>query len=195
MDIYKALKKEKKSIKRFYILMITLAIFLPTALWLTSIINNFFIIYLLVLECLILFAILKKWDSTKLEFKYKNNKLRFVSGLFSRGCLIICDKIAIVHAEGMEDDMRIILVSKGRIRNRGMKPVTKAFLKRYPEINEEYIRIKRIEEEEIYYFQIIKKGGLKKYPLLNEIFTYCVKAHYTENCVENIKIARGQTLN
>ena len=71
MDIYKALKKEKKSIKRFYILMITLAIFLPTALWLTSIINNFFIIYLLVLECLILLAILKKWDSTKLEFKYK----------------------------------------------------------------------------------------------------------------------------
>lgn len=195
MDIYKALKKEKKSIKRFYILMITLAIFLPTALWLTSIINNFFIIYLLVLECLILLAILKKWDSTKLEFKYKNNKLRFVSGLFSRGCLIICDKIAIVHAEGMEDDMRIILVSKGRIRNRGMKPVTKAFLKRYPEINEEYTRIKKIEQEEIYYFQIIKKGGLKKYPLLNEIFTYCVKAHYTENCVENIKIARGQTLN
>ncbi|MEG1003608.1 hypothetical protein [Clostridium sp.] len=195
MDIYKALKKEKKSTKRFYILMIALAIFLPTSLWLTGIMTKFLILYLLILELLILLAVLKKRDSTKLEFKYKNNKLRFVSGLFNRGYTIICDKIAIVHADGMEEDMKIILVSKGRIRNRRMKPVTKGFLKKYPEICEEYDRIRKIDEGDIYYFQIIKKGGLKKYPLLDELFKYCVKAHITNNCVENIKIARGQTLN
>ncbi|MDQ0148825.1 hypothetical protein ACFO6R_00250 [Eubacterium multiforme] len=194
MDIYKALKKEKKSIKRFYILMIILAILLPTTLWLTGIMAKFYIIYVALLELLIFIAILKKRDYTKLEFSYKNNKLRFTNGLFSQTHIILCDKIAIVHTEGIEDYMKIILVSSAKIRNRRMKPISKGFLDKYPEVSEEYIKIKKINPSEKYYFQIIKKGGLKKYPFLNEIFKYCVKAEFTDDCIENIKIARGETL-
>ena len=54
------------------------------------------------------------------------------------------------------------------------------------------MRLKRINKNTIYYFQIIKYGELKKYMLLDNIYKSCVNAIYTEAAIENIKIARGQ---
>lgn len=45
-----------------------------------------------------------------------------------------------------------------------------------------------------YYFQVIRRGGLKKYLLLDLIYKNCVRATYTEESIQNIKIARGQTI-
>lgn len=194
MDIFKALKKEKKAIKRFYIYMGILAVFLPTTLWLTGITTKFYILYVVFLELLIILAVLKKRDYTKIEYAYKNNRLKFKSGLFTQTNTILCDTIAIVHTDGMEDYMKIILVSNAKLRNRRMKPISNGFLARYPEVAELYKKLRKLEPNEKYYFQIVRKGGLKKYPFLDEIFKYCVRADYTEECIENIKIARGQTL-
>lgn len=194
MDIFKALKKEKKSIKRFYIYMIILAIFLPTTLWLTGITTKFYIIYVLVLELLIILAVLKKRDYTKIDYMYKNNRLKFKSGLFSQTNTILCDTIFIVHTDGMEDYMKIILVSNTKLRNKRMRPISKGFLKKYPEVAKLYKKLRKLEPDEKYYFQIVRKGGLRKYLFLDEVFKYCVKADYTEECIQNIKIARGETL-
>ena len=51
-----------------------------------------------------------------------------------------------------------------------------------------------IYPDTIFYYQVIKRGGLKKYLLLDTIYKNCVKAVYTDDCIQNIKIARGQTL-
>lgn len=194
MDIFKALKKEKKSVKRFYIYMIILAIFLPTTLWLTGITTRFYIIYVLVLELLIILAVLKKRDYTKIDYMYKNNRLKFKSGLFSQTNTILCDTIFIVHTDGIEDYMKIILVSNTKLRNKRMRPISKGFLKKYPEVAKLYKKLRKIEPDEKYYFQIVRKGGFRKYLFLDEVFKYCVKADYTEECIQNIKIARGETL-
>lgn len=194
MDIFKALKREKKSIKRFYIYMGMLAIFLPTTLWLTGITTKFYIIYVLVLELLIILAVLKKRDYTKIDYLYKNNRLKFKSGLFSQTNTILCDTILIVHTDGIEDYMKIILVSNTKLRNKRMRPISKGFLKKYPEVAKLYKKLRKLEPNEKYYFQIVKKGGLRKYLFLDEVFKYCVKADYTEECIQNIKIARGETL-
>lgn len=194
MDIYKALKKENKSAKRFYIYMGILAIFLPMTLWLTGIMTRFYIIYLIILEVLIFLAILKKIDNNKIEFFYKNNKLRFKIGLFSQSNTILCDRITIVHTDGIEDYMKIIIVTDTKLRNRRMRPVTEGFLNRYKDVAEEYKKVRILNKDSKYYFQIIKKGGLKKYPFLDEIFKYSPKAHFTKDCIQNVKIARGQTL-
>ena len=194
MDIFKALKKEKKSVKRFYIYMIILAIFLPMTLWLTGITTRFYIIYVLVLELLIILAVLKKRDYTKIDYMYKNNRLKFKSGLFSQTNTILFDTIFIVHTDGIEDYMKIILVSNTKLRNKRMRPISKGFLKKYPEVAKLYKKLRKIEPDEKYYFQIVRKGGLRKYLFLDEVFKYCVKADYTEECIQNIKIARGETL-
>ena len=194
MDIYVALKKEKKSSKKFYICMAILAIFLPMTLWLTGIMTKFYIFYVIFLELLILLAVLKKVDNNKLEFSYKNNKLRFKIGLFSQSNTILCDKIALVHTDGIEDYMKIIIITDNKLRNRRMKPVTEGLLNRYKDVADEYKKVRILNPEKKYYFQIIKKGGLKKYPFLDEVFKYSPKAHFTQDCIQNVKIARGQTL-
>jgi len=47
MDIYKAIKMEKKSLKRFYKLMGILFIGLPLSVYLTGVRTIFFLVYLL----------------------------------------------------------------------------------------------------------------------------------------------------
>ena len=75
-----------------------------------------------------------------------------------------------------------------------LRLVDKKFLKRYPQITREYDIIKQINPKNEYYFQVIRRGGLKKYLLLDSIYRNCVKAIYTDESIQNIKIARGQLI-
>lgn len=192
MKILKALKKEKKQEKNFFIFMVILFLILPIIAYLSQIKLIFLWVYLVVIEFLIIIACINILNYHYLKFSCNNNKLKFKSGLFSKQCIIICDKVAIVHTYKKNEEMDIILISTVRFRNKYLKPISKGFLKKYPEATEEYIKIKKINPEENYYFQIIRRGALKKYILLDTIFKNCVRSSYTESAIENIKIAREQ---
>lgn len=193
MDIYKAVKLERKSLKRFYKLMIILFIILPLSVYLTGVRKLFYLVYLLIIELLIIAAVINKLNYYSLRYNCNTNKLHIKNGLFARDNLILCDKVVLVHTEKMESDMTIIIISTVNFRNRSLRPIVKGFLKKYPKIEDE---LKKISDgkDKVYYFQIIKKGGLSKYLLLDTIYKNCVKATYTDDCIQNIKIARGQTL-
>lgn len=192
MKINKALKKEQKNIKRFFILMFILFISLPLILLISQVKSLFITIYLYFLETLIILSCISKINYHKLKFSVKNNKLRFKSGLFGKESIILCDKVVLVHTNKFDEDMGIVLVTTSKFRNTYLRPITKTFMKKYPKASNLYIKIKKNRPEEIYYFQVIKWGALKKYNLLDEIFRSCVKAQYTASAIENIKIARGQ---
>lgn len=194
MNIEKALKREKKHIKRFYIIMIILELIMPLSVYLTGLTTFFYISYLLFIELLIVAAIINKVNYTRLKFFCSNNRLKFRSGIFSKESLIFCDKVILVHTEKMEENMEIILITSVNFKNRGLKLIGKDFLKKYNMVSHEYFKIKEANIETLYYYQIIKRGGLKKYMLLDTIYKNCVKAEYTEEGIQNIKIARGQTL-
>ena len=100
--------------------------------------------------------------------------------------------VAIVHTSKEREDVEIIIVTSSKFRNKKARPVTKGFLKKYPEVEREYKRLKKINEEQTYYFQIIRNGSLRKYIFLENIYTTCVKSAYTPAAIESIKIARGQ---
>jgi len=194
LDIYKALKREKKYLKRFYIMMIILEIIMPLAVYLTGLSTFFYISYLLFMELLIAVAIMNKVNYTRLKFFCSNNRLKFKSVVFSKENLILCDKVVLVHTERMEENMEIILITSVNFKNKGLKLIGEGFLKKYSSISHEYLKIKEANPKTLYYCQIIKRGGLKKYMLLDIIYRNCVKAEYTEEGIQNIKIARGQTL-
>lgn len=194
MDINKAIKWEKKLHKRFYISMLLISLILPIIMMLTGKNTTFYVGYLAIIEGLIIIAVINKINFNYLNYTCANNKLKFRSGIFSKEHLILCDKVAIVHTEKMEEEMEIILLTSVRFRNKALKPVSKGFLKKYPSVAYEYMAQKELEAEKVFYFQVIKRGGLKKYLLLENIYKNCVKAVYTEEAIENIKIARGQTL-
>ena len=192
MKILKALKKEKNQEKHFFIFMLILFLILPIIVFLSQIRSIFLWSYLGVIELLIIISCINKLNYHNLRFSCNNNKLKFKSGLFSQEAIILCDKVAVVHTDKDKEEMDIILISTVRFRNKYLKPISKGFLKKYPEALEEYIKIKKINPEENYYFQIIRRGALKKYTLLDVIYKNCVRASYTDSAIANIKIAREQ---
>lgn len=194
MDIYKAIKMEKKSLKRFYRLMIILFIGLPLSVYLAGVKSIFYLVYLLIIELLIIAAVINKLNYYSLKYNYNANKLNITNGLFANNSLILCDKVVLVHTEKMESDMEIIIISTMSFRNKSLRPIVKGFLKKYPKVQEELKKVSNYDNQKKYYFQIIRKGGLSKYLLLDTIYKNCVKAIYTNDCIENIKIARGQIL-
>ena len=194
MDIYKAIKMEKKSLKRLYRLMIILFIGLPLSVYLTGVKSIFYLVYLLIIELLIIAAVINKLNYYSLKYNYNANKLNITNGLFANNSLILCDKVVLVHTEKMESDMEIIIISTMSFRNKSLRPIVKGFLKKYPKVQEELKKVSNYDNQKKYYFQIIRKGGLSKYLLLDTIYKNCVKAIYTNDCIENIKIARGQIL-
>ena len=194
MNIYKALKKEKADKKKMCVILIIIAVILPIAVFLSGLTTRFYLVSLILLEVLNVLAIISFINGYALKFSCSNNKLRIKSGLFGTEGLIICDKVALVHTENMEENMEIIIISSIKLRSKGVRPVVDGFLKRYPKIEEDYRRLKINNKDTIYYFQIVRRGGLYKYMLLDVIYKNCVRAVYTNECIQNIKIARGQTL-
>lgn len=194
MNIFKALKKEGKFLKRFYISMGTLFVLLPLSVYMTNMYTAFYMIFLLIIELLIVLAVISKRNATKIRYSCNNNRLKITSGLFSKENLIFCDKVVLVHTEKMEDDIEIYIFTTVNFKNKRLKLVGKSLLKRIPSVEEDYLKVRRDNPGKLIYFQQVKRGGLKKYMLLDTIYKNCVKAVYTDQCIENIKIARGQTL-
>lgn len=192
MKIDKALKKQRRYNNIFFIFMIFLSIFLPTITYLSYIKSIFILSFLILIEILIFIAIVRKVNNCILNFTLINGKLKFKSGMFSEYTSIPCDKVSIVHTNKTDEEMEIIIVTTVKSKNKKMKPINKYFIKKYAEAGDEYLRLKRINTEKVYYFQIIKNGELNKYIFLDNIYKNCVNASYTSSAIENIKIARGQ---
>ncbi|MEG0297186.1 MAG: hypothetical protein RR620_10750 [Clostridium sp.] len=193
MKLEKVLKREEKNKKRFFILMATLFFLLPLVLFLSGIKSIFILGFLGVIEALIILCSIIKLNFYKLNFTCSNNRLRFKSGIFSKEGLLICDKVAIVHTTKCEEDIELIIVTTINVKNKMLRPIGNVFLKKYPEAAHEYLRLKNIYPDNIYYYQVIKKGALRKYLLLDTLFKNCVRSVFTDGAIENIKISRGQS--
>ncbi|AWK50659.1 hypothetical protein DIC82_06345 [Clostridium beijerinckii] len=194
MDIYMAIKREKSHFKIFLIMMVMILITLPIVVIATGLTTIFYMSYMIFIHLLIVLAIVIKINSYKVEYRCWNNKLIFKTGIFVKEHLIMCDKVVLVHTNKSEYDLEIVLVTSMIFKNKVLRPIDKNFLKRYPQIAKEYNDIKQQNPKRDYYFQIIKRGGLKKYLLLDLIYKNCVKAIYTDESIQNIKIARGQLI-
>lgn len=192
MDIYRAIKKEKMHLKVFLITMVIILIILPIVLIITGLTTIFYMTYVVFIDFLIVIAIIIKMNFYMVEYRCLNNRLMFKAGIFAKEYLIICDKVVLVHTNKSDYDLEIVLIASVIFKNRGLRPIDKNFLKRYPQIAEEYNDIKQQNPKKDYYFQVVKRGGLKKYLLLDSIYKNCVKAIYTDESIQNIKIARGQ---
>jgi len=186
MDIDKVLRKQKKSYKRFMLSMGFIFLLLPIVMYISERFNIFFIIYLLLIEGLILLSMVIRYNEEHLNFYLDGNKLTIVTSSAKIRYNILTDKVTIVHSITEEKYFNIMIVTKSKFRNKRLQQVNFKVLEKYPEINKVYNRVKMPEEGPYFYF-IIKKGGIKKYLLLNLLFKYCVGATFTDEAVERIK--------
>ena len=191
MDIDKVLKKQRKSYKRFMLTMGFIFIILPIVLLITKQINIFFIIYLCVIEGLILFSVLMRYNEEYLKFEVYEDKI-VIAILGGRiKYKIHYNKVAIIHTIPQEKYFDILIITKSKFRNKRLRIVTNKVLDRFPDIGKHYTKVKMPNDGDYYYF-VVKRGGIKKYMLLDLIFKYCVSAVFTENAIMHIKEYRKQ---
>lgn len=196
MNIDKAIRKQKKSYKRFLLSMCFIFFVLPVALFLSKVFDIFYIAYLGVIELLIFIAVFIRIDKEALKFKYEDFKLKIFLGINKKPIIMNCEKIILVHTEdvlskeGSKEDFKIVMLSTAKFRSDRMLEVNLKFLKNHPYVAYQYNKFKILLPEERIYFTIIKRGGLRKYPLLEIIYKSCTRASFTEECVEKIKFYR-----
>ncbi|MEG1256469.1 hypothetical protein [Clostridium sp.] len=186
MDIDKVLKKQRKSYKRFMLSMGFIFLLLPIVLSLTKKFNVFFIGYLCVIEILILSAVLIRYNEEYLKFELNENKITIATVGGRIRYNISYNNVAMVHTILQERYFEILIITKSRFRNKRMRVVTNKVIEKYQGIGRHYAKIKMPNDGDCYYF-IVKRGGVKKYLLLDMLFKYCVGAVFTENAIENIK--------
>ena len=118
MDIYKAIKLEKKRLKIFLILMFMIALILPIILIFTNLFTLFYISYLIIIEILICMSIIIKYNYYKVEYRCVNNRLMFKTGILTKENLLMCDKVWLVHTNNCDYDLEIIIITNVVFKNK-----------------------------------------------------------------------------
>lgn len=196
MNIDKAIRKQKKSYKRFLLSMCFIFFALPPILIISQKVYVFYIAYLAVIEVLILMSIFIRISNESLSFKNDGYRLKLSVGIKNKKINITTEKVFLVHAENVVSangeviDFKILLITGSKFRSDRMIPININFLKKHSYIAHHYNKIKIAHPEDDYYYTIIRRGGMNKYPLLDIIYKSCVYAHFTEEAIEKIKFYR-----
>lgn len=183
MNINKAIRKQKKSYKRFLLFNCFIFLILPLVLYYSKQITIFYISYLSIIEALILLAIIISIGTNNLQYEYDGIKLKIKYGLGGK-VNIICDKVVFVHVDKNDN---IIIITASKSKSKKLNEVSLKFLKNHPYVSYYYNRIKTQDPEKNYYYIVIKMGGLLRLPLLDTIYKSCVYATYSDDAVKKIK--------
>ena len=195
MNINKAIRKQKKTYKRFMLSMCFIFVLLPIILIVSKAINMFFIIYLVCIEFLITFGVLLRFNEEYIDFKLDGYKISIWCGIIKVKFIIICEKVALIHTRDEGRNLEIIVITKSRFRNKKIRPMDITFLKKNPYVGHMYNKIKIQNPEEAIFYFTIKNGGFKKYILLNELYKSCVQAVFSDDAIEKIKEYREYSIN
>jgi K+ transporter len=187
MELNKAIRKQKKSYKRFMLTMSFIFFILPLVLVSAKQFKLFFIGYLGLIEVLILVSMMFKTSFQALSYKIDLDRLKIKQGILGTAYNFSCNKVAIVHTEEREDGIDLVLITTTKLRNKKSKLVDKEFLMKHAVLSDEYNKVKKSYPESEYYYFIIRKGGFIKYKLLLDMYKNCVKAKFTDLAIENIK--------
>lgn len=192
MYIDKALKKQSAAYSRFNIVMIFIFILLPAVVFGVGADKGIVLTMLVLLEIAIILCIFVMKDRTTLNYTCENGVLRLKQGIFATYRKISCEKIKIIHTENKANDIDLIIVTATRVGNRQLRLVGRSFLNKYPMAATEYKKLKKIDPDKNYFYIVIKNGGYKKFLMLDDIYRNSVKATFTEDTIENIKVSRSQ---
>lgn len=191
MNINKAVKKQNSSYKRFILCMFFVFIILPFLLFISKQFNVFFLMYLILIEILILVSIAARKNNNTLEYDIDKYRIKVYQGFPEKELNMLFKTVEIIHAEGENADMQLIIISKAKMRNRMAKIIDAVFLREYPNAGVYYGRLKRNNSDEKYYYSVIKTGGFKKFSLLNELYKASTNVFFTEEAILQIKLYRN----
>lgn len=190
MNINKAIRKQKKIFKRFMLSMSFIFLALPIILYFAKTFSTFLLIYLGIIETLILIVIFIRVNKETLKFEY-TSVFKIQNGIFRDRFILICDRVEIINTINEGKDLEIVIIMSSRVRNKKIRRIDSKFLKKYPWANKYYDNFKSVNSNKEHFYVVIDKGGYNKYKLLDSLYKYCVKAHFTEEAIRRIKEYRN----
>lgn len=190
MNINKAIKKQKKIFKRFMLSMGFIFLFLPIILYFTKIFSVFLFVYLGIIEMLILIVMIISTDRETLKFQYVN-QFKIQNGIFGEWFILVSDRVEFIHILNEGNDLKIVIILSSRLRNKRIKKIDSELLTKHSWANDYYNKIKSENVNKEYFYIEIDKGGYNKYELLDFLYKYCTKAHFTEEAIKAIKEYRN----
>jgi hypothetical protein len=143
-----------------------------------------------------------KVNNELLLFNCDGCRLKIILGVKKSKLVLTCRNVMAVHVERdiyKDDknievpDFKIIVLTDSKFRSNRIIPVNVNFLKKHSYAAGEYSRLKSIYPDKQFYYTVIKRAGIKKYPLLDCIYKNCVYAHFTEDAIDVIKFYRDNS--
>lgn len=190
MNLSKAIKKQRKNYIGFLVFMGFTFILLPVVLILFKNYNVIVWTYLIVIEVFVSIITINRVDYETLRFKHKVDKFYIRNGILRRHIYFKCESLVFVHLERKDEKEELVLLFQSKRSNRNLKGITKMFMKKYPYVSSYYYDLYKLKPEYYYYYLVINKGWNKKYLLLDELYSSCFNAFYSEEAIEIIKQCR-----
>lgn len=192
MYIDKAIKKQEKSFHLFIFFMILIALGLPTiSMFFTDYFNKITILLLILIEVVIVVCIVFLINEMTLKYEYYKGRFKVKTSLFQGYKSIFCEKVVLVHAIGNIDNITLLIIYMGKPKSKLFEEVDTGLFDKYPLISELYKKVKKQYPDYEFCYATITHGGIKKFKLLDEIYKKCIDALYTDEAIDNIKIARS----
>lgn len=197
MNIDKAIRKQQKSYRRFLLSMCFVFFALPLTLIYYGKNEAFYLAYLAAIEMLVAVAVYLRARQERLDYSYAMGRIRLKRGIPGKAESINCEKILYVDVEpapGKVKDFQefgIILFSKAKFRNKRLKAVDQKVLGRYKAAAALIEKNSAGSPDCELHYLAIDSGGLRKYQLLDIVFRSCVKASFSEDAIEKIKVYRN----
>jgi hypothetical protein len=194
MNINKAIRKQRKSYIRFLLSMCFVFFALPLTVIYYGKTDAFYIGYLAAIETLVAVAAYLRARQERLDFSYTMGRIRLKRGIPGKAESINCDKIMYVDVEPAAEKVKdfqefgIILFSKAKFRNKKLKAVDREVQSRYKTAAALIEKNSAGSPGDELHYLTINSGGLRKYKLLDTVFTSCVKAEFSENAIEKNQI-------
>lgn len=190
MNLNKTIKKQKNNFIWFIIFMCFISILLPLILLLK---NSFKVIlwsYVVLIEVIIIIGVIKRIDDEILVFKHTVGKFRLKHGLFDRKISFRCEDVAFVDIEKSGSKEDIVFVFQSERYNKYLNSIKKWQMKRHPYAASYYYKLYESKPEYYYYYLVINKGKNKRYQFLNEIYSSCFNAFYSDDVINIIRKIR-----
>lgn len=191
MNISKAITKQNKSLKRF--LFFYCFAFFVVFLILISVkhFHMFTKTVLIFLELFIIVLIINKLEKKWLRYAINKDKILIKNGLIGSTIVVRKRKVTLVHTQGKNKDLSIIIVIASKSKKRNFKLVDRKFLLKNRELYQILLDFDNKQTWEKYFYTTIYDGGFSKYKLLNDIYINCENALFTDNVIDNIKTYRN----
>ncbi|SHK41070.1 hypothetical protein SAMN02745248_02479 [Hathewaya proteolytica DSM 3090] len=187
MNLSKAIKKQRSNFILFLVFMSFTFLLLPTVL---LFLNNFKIIlwiYLALVEIVIVSGVIKRIDLEILSYKNNIGKFRMRQGIFDKKISFRCEDVVFVDVEKGGQQWDIVMIFQTQRYNKYLRNISKSAMKKHPYAASYYYKIHESKPEFYYYYLVINKGLYKKYGFLNEIYSSCFHAFYSDDAINLIR--------